>query len=430
MGLSEDQIIGKTHLELGFPQEKCLEWDRLHNNVYREDSTITAFSRTPMPNGQIHDYEVVLNPLHDNKGNIVGISGITRDITESKKAEIALKESEEKYRTLFESDPDYTILLSLDGFLLDVNTAATEIIGISREELIGKKFVDLTIFPPEDISFHIEKFSNFSRGQRIKPYEARIYDKNGSIRWIEITITAIRTDNSISFILIICSDITERKMAENEIKASLKEKDVLLKEIHHRVKNNMQIISSLLNLQKQYVEEDEAVDVLIESQNRVKSMAMVHEKLYQSRDLTKINVPEYISKLIKDLFFSYAIKEEEIKPILNIENLVLNMETAIPCGLIINELISNSLKYAFPPGRKGKIFVSLQEKNNKFELKIGDDGIGLPKGLDFKKTGSLGLQLVNSLVGQIDGDIELDSSHGTEYTIIFSELIYKKRLNE
>ncbi len=429
LGLSEDEIIGKTHSQLGFPQEQGLEWDRLHSEVYRTDSTITAFSTTPMPDGQIHDYEVVLNPLHDDKGNITGISGITRDITERKKAEEALKDSEEKYRTLFESDPDYTILLDLKGHLLDVNTAATEIIGISREDLIGKNFANLTIFPPEDISLNVEMFSNFSKGQYVKPYESRIYDNKGLIRWIEIKITSIKKDNSISYILVICSDITERKMAENKIKASLKEKEVLLKEIHHRVKNNMQIISSLLNLQKQYVEEEEAVDVLIESQNRVKSMAMVHEKLYQSRDLTKINVPDYVNKLIKDLFYSYAIKEEEIKPFLKIEDIILNMETSIPCGLIINELVSNSLKYAFPD-RKGKIYVSLKSKNEKLELKIGDDGIGLPKELDFKDTDSLGLQLVNSLVGQIDGKINLDCSHGTEFTIIFSELKYKKRLSE
>ncbi len=430
MGLSEEEIIGKTHNELGFSPEQCQEWDRLHEEVYRTDNTVTAFSSTIMPDRQIYDYELVLNPLHDNQGNITGISGITRNITERKKAEKALKESEKKYRTLFESDPDYTILLDLEGNLLDVNSAATEIIGQSKEELMGKHFMDLTIFPPEELDIHASNFSNFSEGHIVKPYEAQIYDKNGGIRWIEVKLTSIKKDNIISYILIISSDITERKRAENEIKASLREKDVLLKEIHHRVKNNMQIISSLLNLQKQYVEEEEAVNVLVESQNRVKSMAMVHEKLYQSHDLTKINVPEYVKKLIKDLFYSYAIKEDQIRPVIHVDEIILNMETAIPCGLIINELVSNSLKYAFPNGREGVIVVSLKEKNDKYQLKIGDNGIGLPEGLDFKHTNSLGLQLVNSLAGQIDGELELECSQGTEFKITFSELKYKKRLNQ
>ena len=190
----------------------------------------------------------------------------------------------------------------------------------------------------------------------------------------------------------------------------------------------MQIISSLLNLQSRYVEDDEAVDVLKESQNRVKSMAMIHEKLYQSEDLTNINIKEYIINLVSNLFYSYNIDKNRIKKNIDIEDIKLNMETAIPCGLIISELVSNSLKYAFQYGNEGQITVFLKFIEEEYVLTISDNGVGLSKDLDFKNTDSLGLQLVNSLINQIDGKIELNKNQGTTFKIRFKELKYAKRL--
>lgn len=222
--------------------------------------------------------------------------------------------------------------------------------------------------------------------------------------------------------------VIARMYSEEAIKESLREKEALLTEIHHRVKNNMQIISSLLNLQSQYVEGDQmAADVLKESQNRVKSMAMVHEKLYQSDNLTEIKIDDYIKRLVSDLFYSYNILQDQINPLIDVEKIRFNMETAIPCGLIISELVTNSLKHAFPEKRKGEIRVSLKILNNKYVLVVSDDGVGLPNELDFKKTNTLGLKLVNSLVNQVDGEIELDKSHGAEFTIIFEDSKYKER---
>jgi two-component sensor histidine kinase len=163
-------------------------------------------------------------------------------------------------------------------------------------------------------------------------------------------------------------DLTDIKNIENNLKASLNEKEILLREIHHRVKNNMQIISSLLNLQTEYVDDEEAVNVLKESQNRVRSMAIIHEKLYQSKDLTHINFVDYIQSLVLNLFYSYDIDNTQIKPILKIEDISLNIETAVPCGLIISELISNSLKYAFPNRMNGEIIVSLKSEKDTYQL--------------------------------------------------------------
>jgi len=204
---------------------------------------------------------------------------------------------------------------------------------------------------------------------------------------------------------------------------------LLIKEIHHRVKNNLQIISSLLDLQEDYVKGDlKAVNVLQESQNRVSSMAMLHEMLYQSKDLSQINFSDYIRNLVSNLFNSYNIKKK-ITPVINVDDIYLNMDTAIPCGLIISELVSNILKYAYPGDNVGELNISFRSLNNRLELVISDEGIGLPEDLDFRNIeSSLGLKLVNSLVKQLDGTIDLDVSQGTKFNIKFNELKYKERM--
>ena len=213
----------------------------------------------------------------------------------------------------------------------------------------------------------------------------------------------------------------ERKQTEEELKSSLYERDVLLKETHHRVKNNMQVIHSLLNLQTHYAENSEAVNVLKESQNRVKSMGIIHEKLYNSTDRSKIDFADYVQSLTSDLLASYKLSEK-ILPVIEVGDLELNLETAILCGLIINELVSNSLKYAFTDTENGEVNISLNLIDNRYELMISDNGIGFPEDLDFKSAGSLGLQLVNNITDQLDGEIELDRSLGTKFTIKFDSL--------
>ena len=354
---------------------------------------------------------------------------IFEDITSRKKTEEALCESEETYRTLFESIPNYTILLSLEGVILDLNTSALNIIGISKDEIIGKHFTELSIFPKEEIAVNHKMFSSLLNQDALsKHYESKIFDKNSNIRRIETVLTTIIKDDVPSYFLVISSDITERKVFEDKINYSLKEKNVLLKEIHHRVKNNMQIISSMLSLQTNYIDDNIALDVLKESQNRVKTMAMIHEKLYQSNDFINIKFDDYILRLVSDLFYSYNIQEDHIKPVIEVEDVKLNIETAVPCGLIISELVSNSLKYAFPEGKNGKMHLSLKRHNNRYELTVSDNGIGFPEDLDFRNTDSLGLQLVNNLVEQIDGLITIDSNQGTEFKIIFKKLEYKERI--
>jgi len=217
------------------------------------------------------------------------------------------------------------------------------------------------------------------------------------------------------------NEIGERKRAEETINTSLQEKVVLLREIHHRVKNNLQVISSLLNLQSGYIEDKKSLEIFRESQTRVRSMALIHEKLYQSKDLNKIEFSEYIESLIKDLFQSYNVDSNRIKLKSKLEGIYFEIDTAILCGLIINELVSNSLKHAFPASRKGEVFIGLnKDDKNNYTLILKDNGIGFPSTVDFRKTDSLGLQLVTTLTEQLGGTIELNRNGYTEFKIVFT----------
>ncbi len=219
----------------------------------------------------------------------------------------------------------------------------------------------------------------------------------------------------------------QRVRNEEKIMESLREKKLLLREIHHRVKNNLQIISSLLNLQSQYMKDEETQSVFIESKNRVKSMALIHEKLYRSSSLAHIDFEDYVESLVENLIYSYMDVSASIKTEIDVKDIYLNIDTAIPCGLIINELVSNSLKHAFPDS-KGTIKIKMRRKEGECLLKVCDDGSGFPKEIDFKNTESLGMQLINSLVIQLDGNIEMLNESGTCFKINIKESNYKKRV--
>ena len=215
-------------------------------------------------------------------------------------------------------------------------------------------------------------------------------------------------------------EIKQREEAQEQINNSLKEKVVLLREIHHRVKNNLQVISSLLNLQSGYILDKKSLEIFRESQNRVRSMALVHEKLYRSKTLNQIEFSDYINSLAKDLFNSYSIEKKRIAFISNFDGTFLEIDTGILCGLIVNELISNSLKHAFPDGKEGEIYVSMHlNPDNNYDLIVKDNGVGFPDDIDFRDTESLGLQLVTSLTSQLGGKIELEKNGFTQFEIIF-----------
>jgi two-component sensor histidine kinase len=237
-------------------------------------------------------------------------------------------------------------------------------------------------------------------------------------------------------------DITERKQAEAKIQASLKEKEVLLKEINHRVKNNLQIVSSLLDLQAEYIQEPEIIEKLEDSKHRLLAMSLIHETLYQSETLAQVDFSDYIERLATNILFAQSTDYDRITLDFNLEPVFLNLETAIPCGLLLNELITNSIKHAFPEPLQGKIYIELHYQSPetapnlnqtscqepKIMLKVSDNGIGLPANMNFKETKSLGLTLIQDLTQQLRGSLAINLTNGTQFTLIFSELKYRQRI--
>ena len=273
----------------------------------------------------------------------------------------------------------------------------------------------------DDQKFWDQQYEKAFKGETVDFTTERISPKGERIIKEVVLNPIINEDKTITELSGISRDITDKTIAEEELKESLKEKEVLLKEVHHRVKNNLQVISSILNLQSSYVKDENTLNILRESQNRIKSMAFIHESLYQTADFSKINFSEYITSLSKNLVHSYGVYDNLIELKLTLGDVSLNLDLSIPCGLIINELVSNSIKYAFPNKKKGVIKIELFEKNDNVSLIVEDNGLGLPKGINYKDTDSLGLQLVITLTEQISGTIKLDNKKGAKYTITFKK---------
>ena len=290
-----------------------------------------------------------------------------------------------------------------------------------RAKIGGQKGKKIRFSEKETHTFWDDKYDKTFKGDP-QYFISTKKNKNGEEIVKEVFLNPIyNSEGKVAEVSGIAHDITEKTLSEQMLKESLKEKEVLLKEVHHRVKNNLQVISSILNLQSSYVKDINTLNILRESQNRIKSMAFIHESLYQTTDFSQINFSEYVTSLSKNLVHSYGVFDDLIDLKLSVGDISLNLDLSIPCGLIINELVSNSLKYAFLNQEKGIIKIKLFEKNENVNLIVQDNGLGLPNEINYKETDSLGLQLVMTLVEQIDGTIELDNTKGASYTIIFKK---------
>ncbi len=338
-----------------------------------------------------------------------------------KKAQDALMESEKKYRTLFEKNKNPIIVFDEDGYFKDTNEAALLFMEVKKEELLTKNLSDFIFY-----DYDIETIENKEFWMKGDILEVK-FNINNNFKILELTVTPVYLKNKI-IVFGVGNDITERKRAEDEILRSLKEKELLLREIHHRVKNNLQIISTLLTLQSSQSNKINVNDLYKESQNRIQSIALIHENLYHSEDLAHINFKAYVKGLVSDLFDSYGVDSSKIKLNLNIENVTLGIETAIPCGLIINELVSNSLKHGFKGVKTGQVNVELQKlKEGKYALLVSDTGTPFSKDLNLSSSDTLGLELIKNLVKQLDANLTFNKDN-KEFKIIFKELEYKERI--
>ncbi|MBC7089263.1 MAG: PAS domain S-box protein [Methanobacteriales archaeon] len=414
-GYSKKELEGEKTWE-DFVVEEDLKRMKKYHDLRRKDPSLAPRKytfRLRDRQGNIKHIQVNVGMIPRTKKSVASLI----DITELKEAKRRIEESEERYRAVVETAPNGIIVLDKNGRILEVNKKALKLSGFKREDLIGKNIIrilpKIKLDPEEIISGlklaikgekpdkKVRTFTNL-KGEKISFIEHHsVLEKNGEVVGLSVII----------------EDVTERCKAEKKIKESLKEKETLLREIHHRVKNNLQIISSLLNLQFNKIKGEEVHRLLKESQGRIQAMTMIHEHLYQSETLTHINFKEYTKRIIDNIFLSYKAK---IKKKLEIQDIKLDIDTAIPLGLIINELITNSIKYAFPTG-EGTITIKLTTNDDNIELIVADDGIGLPESIDLEKTETLGLKLVNILTKQIDGKITLKTGQGTQFKIIFKD---------
>ncbi|MEG4340375.1 PAS domain S-box protein [Microcoleus sp. D3_18_C2] len=382
------------------------------------------------PDGQIRWIRARAFPIRNQAGQVYRIVGIAEDISESKQAEKTIRESEERFRQLAENIQDSVWLMSAEFTdLLYLSPAYEQIWGRSREELYADPLKMMEWVHPEDKILLEEAMGRVLQGESTNT-EYRIFLPEGTIRWVcDRAFPIYDESGKIYRIAGIGEDISDRKLTDARIQAALREKEVLLKEIHHRVKNNMQVISSLLQLQAQYIEDEATLTLFEESQTRIHSMALIHEQLYQSEHLDRIALSPYVENLVANLYQSFGCGNTSIKFNLKVDPIYLNIETAIPCGLIINELVSNSLKYAFISSLAGEISINFHEINNsQFHLTIQDNGRGFSANFDLENTETLGLRLVKMLAYQLEASIAIDSQRGTCYSLIFQELNYRQRI--
>jgi len=345
------------------------------------------------------------------------------DMTELRRSKMAIKESQERFKSIFENAAEAIILFDCQGNIVEFNGKFKETFGFKNGEIIGQNFLHMGSM----MGMHNEEsrkiLNDLISGNELKQVEWILENKDGKKIIFRVRPSLIKTKTSVIGILLIMEDITELKNVENSLKYSLKEKEVLLREIHHRVKNNLQIISSLLSLQRLQVEDPQTADILWECQGRVRAMAMIHENIYQSQDIGRINFKNYVEMLLYDIFNLYRVNKKSVILEMRIKGVKMGIETAMPCGLVINELATNSIKHAFPQGN-GIIKIELKTDDDAHILIIEDDGIGLPENLDPQKSKKLGLMVVNTLVNQLNGEMEIDRTNGTKFIIKFSELPY------
>ena len=336
-----------------------------------------------------------------------------------------------------------------EGWPIEFVSENVTLLGYGVEDFTSNRMLYADIIYPEDLGkVEVELARNVESGCEDYSSEYRILTRSGEVRWVDERTFIQRDEKGEIHLQGIILDITEHKKAGE---ALLQMEEIRKKEIHHRIKNNLQVISTLLYLESGNFSDEKVIEAFKDSQHRIKSMALVHEKLYQSEDMISVDFSDYIQNLANYLFGAYSVGSGNIRLKLDVDNVFLGMDTAVPVGIIINELVSNSLKHAFSEGETGEICICLKKeengKNGKgtvrldtgkggkagvpgkcFSLIVRDNGKGFPEDIDFRETDSLGLQLVVSLVDQVEGSIELDTSRGTEFKIRFRELKYKQKL--
>lgn len=395
------------------------------------DNPVVTIENRVVVDGQVRWTQWINRALFNPQGQFIEFQSVGRDISDRKQAEAALEESQRFIQKIADTMPAFLYVydFSVDQHVY-ANRDIAEFLGYPTADsaTLQQEFLQ-AMRQPDDPAQTVDRYDRWqtANDREILQTEFRLPHRNGEWRYWQCQETLFaRTPAGLpKQILGVAVDITDRKQSQ-QLQASLREKEVLLQEVHHRVKNNLQMVYSLLRLQYRRTSDRQAANILLESQNRIKSIALIHERLYRSKDFSKIDFAQYISSLVASLLSSYRISSDTIALATKVDDTVLDINQAISCGLIINELIANSLKYAFPQGYLGKLEVEFYtHQDSEITLLVRDNGVGIPDQIQLTETGgsghtaSLGLKLVQDLVKQLKGTITLDRTQGTTFRITF-----------
>ena len=356
----------------------------------------------------------------DPKGKVEDVTCFGIDITERRLAEESVLESEKRFRAAFMGSPAALAITTQDGGVwIDANQTELAMFGYTREELIGKSVMDTNLWV--DLNDRKAFVDALAKNGEVRNQNVLLRHKEGRLISASVSANSL-TLKGVKHILFATEDITERKQAEERIKQNLAEKEILLREIHHRVKNNLAVISSLLGLQANRIKENAVKEMMDACQLRIKSMALVHEKMYCNQNVSRVNFNEYINSIVQDLTYSYNKNKRNILTRISVGDILLDIEAATPCGMIINELITNALKHAFAETTNPELFICFEKSHDTYTLTVQDNGIGFSDGSGASSTNTLGLLLVRALARQLRGTVQFhsDASVRQGTTAIFS----------
>ena len=427
-GTPTTEFIGKTRDQIGILD---------HSSVAHRDYEADLAARLPVHDrvitvigdgGSVRHARMNARPIFGARGCFHGYRGVGRDITARIEAErsasdahLALRKSEARFRRVVEDAPNAIVVVGISGTIEMINARTEQMFGHAREALIGQNIA--TLIPERHRDGHPALFRSFLADLTPRPMgsgrDLYALRRDGGEFPIEIALNPIETEDGL-MVLATITDITDRRQKEERIQAALKEKDVLLSEIHHRVKNNLQVVQSLLFLQSGKIADAAAQEALRDCQNRVQSMALIHQTLYASQDFARVNFNPFLNELISSLRKSNGVDRAPIGIRVTAEPIPLPLDTAMPCGLIVNELITNALKHAFKGRDGGEIEVALVSvAPGEAMLSVADDGIGIPDNFNIEDATSLGLQLVLTLADQVGGSLTVNRNNPTQFALRF-----------
>lgn len=426
-GYRGEEVIGRS-ISLLCPPNRMDEVPAMLGRIARGEHVRNVETVQRRKKGDRIDVSLTISPVKDSGGCVMGASAIARDVTEKKRIEAALRDNEARFRMMADTAPVMVWMAGPDAHITFVNKRWLEFTGRTVEEEVGDNW--FTDIHPAELERCRQSYLDAFSSEQPFFLEYRLRRHDGEYRWIIDTgVPLFDDDGRFGGYIGTCVDLTERKDMEDQLRRMLKEKESLLREVHHRVKNNLQVISSLLNLQSASIKDPAVNQLFRECQVRITSIALLHETLHRSNDLSRIKMGDYIRTLTGHLFRSYGVDPNVIMLEMNVDDIDFDIDTGLTCGLIIDELVSNCLKHAFVDDGGGKVRIELADHvDGTFTLCVSDDGIGIPKDGVLNNSDSLGLELVTLLAEKLDGGTELRSGAGTEWKIRFQQLQYSERV--